>query len=241
MKRKIVVVDREQSAWPDFLQEFFEDTRSEVVFLPESRLREFDRQLPDVVFVAPDLLSLPFIQKLRVLKARSEACRLFCLGKIPADSAITFDGEFDQPGSIPDFQKDLMRLLPVPETIRVLVMDDEPEIGVMITDFLEGRSEPVFDVTVVNNGEEGLKRLAASPPDVIVLDIKMPRRDGREVYLEMKNRGLEIPVIIFFDAVTPEELRGILQHGRPAILEKGSRLSSPPELAHLLKKMAYFG
>lgn len=65
--------------------------------------------------------------------------------------------------------------------------------------------------------------------------------DGRELYKAIRKKELDIPTIVFFDAVSTYELSEIHKFGRPAVIEKGSYQGSPPELMHLFKKMAYFG
>ena len=45
-----------------------------------------------------------------------------------------------------------------------------------------------------SDGEEGLKGVVASPPDLVVLDIKMPRMDGMEVLSKLREQS-SIPVI----------------------------------------------
>ena len=65
--------------------------------------------------------------------------------------------------------------------------------------------------------------------------------DGRELYREIHKRKIELPVIIFFDAISDDEVQSIHQIGRPAIVEKGSHQSEMPIFIDLIKKMVYFG
>lgn len=48
-------------------------------------------------------------------------------------------------------------------------------------------------------------------------------------------------MIIFFDAISGEEIKEINSIGNPAIVDKGSHQSSMPQMAALIKKLAYFG
>ena len=61
---------------------------------------------------------------------------------------------------------------------RVLIVDDEPNIAISV-DFLMRREG--FEVLVAHDGEEGLARIRADRPDIIVLDVMMPTLDGFEV------------------------------------------------------------
>lgn len=243
-KRNILLLDKKESPWFGFLEEFFEDTSSKShSFHDASAAGSFLERSPiDVLFINPELLSLPLSQKLKVLTHHSPGARIFRLGfREGMANIFPFEDGFDQIPSLVDFQKQLVQHLPLIETIRVLVIDDEHEIGGMIMDFLDRRVHPAFEVEYVDNGAKGLEALAKKIPDVIVLDIKMPVKDGREVYREIKKRGLEIPVIIFFDAISGDEMVEIHKYGRPAVVEKGARQSAMPEMMTLIKKLAYFG
>jgi CheY-like chemotaxis protein len=51
-------------------------------------------------------------------------------------------------------------------------------------------------VETAANGEVGLERLESGEFDVILLDLQMPRMDGRTFYREMRSRGYETQVVI---------------------------------------------
>jgi len=77
----------------------------------------------------------------------------------------------------------------------VLVVDDDPVIRRMLQ--LSYESEG-FEVTTAADGVEGLEALRTSPPDVLILDIMMPKLDGMKVMDELKadERLRSIPVIL---------------------------------------------
>ena len=60
----------------------------------------------------------------------------------------------------------------------VLVADDEPNI-VLSLKFL--MSQAGFNVRVARNGEEALAAIEQDPPDLILLDVMMPKKDGYDV------------------------------------------------------------
>ena len=60
----------------------------------------------------------------------------------------------------------------------VLVVDDEPNI-VLSLQFL--MKQAGFEVRVARDGEEALNAVADAPPDLVLLDVMMPKRDGYEV------------------------------------------------------------
>jgi two-component system, OmpR family, alkaline phosphatase synthesis response regulator PhoP len=60
----------------------------------------------------------------------------------------------------------------------VLVVDDEPNI-LLSLQFLMGKAG--YDVRTARDGEEALAELARATPDLVLLDVMMPKRDGFDV------------------------------------------------------------
>ena len=242
-KRKILVLDARADPWQDFLREFLEDTSSELDFFQDAGAAKaaFQKQGHDRVFIQPSLLSLAWRQALEARRATHAAFRVFAAGSPGAENAFRYDAVFAGTPVLADFQRELSVTLPLPEKVRILVVDDEPEIGAMIREFFERRVRPSFEVGHAPDGKQGLERVMASRPDVLILDVKMPHMDGREVYRQLRTRGLEVPTIVFFDAISGDEMTEIRKYGRPAVVEKGAPQSALPELMELVKKLAYFG
>ena len=57
--------------------------------------------------------------------------------------------------------------------IHILLAEDEPALGQIVKESLETRS---FEVTLCENGERGLKAYQEKQPDILVLDIMMPKK-----------------------------------------------------------------
>lgn len=246
-KRRVIVIQNDES-WNDFLQEAFEDTLSlpEIVRSSKEALPLLREGRPDVVFVNPLLLTPVLSATLRALRTSDTNCRTFQLGLETEASSLPlagiFDGKFGKTSEgLDEFQKTLSFHLPVPEVIKVLVADDEPGVGEAFREYFEGRTKPVVKVEVAKNGIEAEEKVEKITPDVIVLDIKMPERDGREVYRNLKKKEKLPPTIVFFDIVAAEEVLEIRRLGNAAFVEKGSRSSQMPEMSALIRKMAYFG
>ena len=130
--------------------------------------------------------------------------------------------------------------LPLPGSVSLLVIDDEEEIGVVVCDYFRNRHAPVFQVRYARNGIQGFLAIEKGRPDLIILDIKMPEMDGREFYAELRRRGLDIPVVIFFDSISGDEIREIRKYGNPPVAEKGNLGGSLLSLAVLVKKTLFF-
>jgi DNA-binding response OmpR family regulator len=78
---------------------------------------------------------------------------------------------------------------------RVLLVDDEEEFVKTLSERLQLRGAG-FGSEVVLNGEAALHKIGDEPPDVMVLDLKMPGIDGMEVLRRVKQNYPEVQVII---------------------------------------------
>lgn len=78
-------------------------------------------------------------------------------------------------------------------SIRVLIVEDDPEIADVLDAFFshEGASR-----MIARNGDEGARFVQTFRPDIVVLDIKLPKRDGLSVLSELRGRAEQLPVII---------------------------------------------
>ena len=114
-----------------------------------------------------------------------------------------------------------------------LVIEDEKEIRELIRYNLERDG---FRVTAVGDGEEGLRRLFAARPDVVVLDLMLPGMSGldilREVRAEPSTRGLPV-LVLTARAAEMDKLLGF-EHGADDYLTKPF---SPRELVMRLKAL----
>ncbi len=60
----------------------------------------------------------------------------------------------------------------------VLIVDDDENIGISLRYLMEGQG---YEVSVARDGEEALSIVERAPPDLILLDVNMPKRDGYDV------------------------------------------------------------
>jgi two-component system response regulator MprA len=77
--------------------------------------------------------------------------------------------------------------------MRILVVDDEPAVR---TSLERALSLEGYNVDLAADGAEALDRLAAAPPDAMVLDVNMPRLDGLEVCRRLRQAGDRTPVLM---------------------------------------------
>lgn len=79
--------------------------------------------------------------------------------------------------------------------IRVLIVDDHELVRHGIGNMLE-RSDGVVVIGEAADGEEAINQIQKLGPDVVLLDVQMPRLDGIETLKKMKEFGLDVPVIL---------------------------------------------
>lgn len=242
-EQKVLILEKQGGGWAPFLHDYLSDTSALVDVVSEIAQAgaSFDRAAPCVLFVTPEFLSKTLLQKIRVRNHIDPRFRAYFLGSarlVPGESP--FKGYWEgSPGAI-DLNKGFVETLALPDTIRLLVVDDEEEIGAMVRDYFEGRQAPAFEVEYAAHGLKALDAVSRKRPDVIILDIKMPVMDGREFYARLKREKIEVPVIVFFDSISGEELAAMREIGDPAVIEKGARGSSLAALMALIKKLVYF-
>lgn len=77
---------------------------------------------------------------------------------------------------------------------RVLVVEDDPEVNALVAYKL---AQAGYEVTPVTDGAAALEAVAATPPDVLVLDIMLPGLSGLEVLRQIREGGgANLPVIM---------------------------------------------
>jgi len=101
--------------------------------------------------------------------------------------------------------------------VKILIIEDEKSLVDLLKAKLENEG---FDIDCAYDGEDGLKRVEKNMPDIILLDIVMPKIDGYGVLEELNKKGLNIPIII------------ISNSGQPVEIEKTKKLGA---VDHLIK------
>jgi DNA-binding response OmpR family regulator len=85
---------------------------------------------------------------------------------------------------------------------RVLVVDDQKTIVETCRLYLEHAG---FEVVVGFNGEQALAEARDSKPDLIVLDLMLPRVDGRDVCRQLRDQGVKVPIVMLTALATEED------------------------------------
>lgn len=100
---------------------------------------------------------------------------------------------------------------------KLLLVDDETAITDRLAPFL---SRAGFEVKVVADGEAALREIVSFSPDLVVLDVLMPKLDGREVLRRLRQKGDWTPVILLTQVGESAERAMALMEGADDYINK---------------------
>jgi diguanylate cyclase (GGDEF)-like protein len=84
----------------------------------------------------------------------------------------------------------------IPETVSVLLVEDDPEHARLVGDLLAEAWTERFEVFHVSRLEDALRHLAQDSPDCVLLDLSLPDARGLEAPAEIHTLGPDIPIVI---------------------------------------------
>ncbi len=102
-------------------------------------------------------------------------------------------------------------------TWHILLVDDETAITDNLAPFLERAG---FKVSIAADGGQALQQVTSSPPDLIVMDVLMPKVDGREALRRLRRSGNWLPVILLTQVGESSERAMALEEGADDYLNK---------------------
>ncbi len=129
--------------------------------------------------------------------------------------------------------------------VRILAIDDEADVLRLLEIKL---AKAGFEVFTASDGEQGVALALEQKPDVMVVDVMMPKMDGRQVLAEVKGKlGAEAPISILLTAlgqdgdvvkglgagaddyiIKPFSPRELIERIRVALIKKGKSTGAPP-------------
>ena len=114
---------------------------------------------------------------------------------------------------------------------KVLVVDDDPDVRLFNITVLEENGYKPLEAT---NGEEGMQIIRTEQPDLVLLDVMMPKESGIRLYRQMKtdSKLKKIPVIILSGITQKSFLRSqkaLTEFGGAEVPEPEAYLEKPVE------------
>jgi DNA-binding response OmpR family regulator len=115
---------------------------------------------------------------------------------------------------------------------KILVVEDDPVNLQILTDFLAASG---YDMRGASNGADGIRSFWAERPDLMLVDVQLPRKNGFEVCFEIKRtpEGANVPVLLMSAVYTPKD--ELDRHAAPSLAS--GYLTKPFDLAQLLAQV----
>ncbi len=101
--------------------------------------------------------------------------------------------------------------------MKVLIIEDDPFFQKFYSTKLV---EKGCEVAVASDGEEGLEKLAAGKPDIVLLDLIMPKKDGFSVLQSLSGKQ-HPPVLVFSTLGSEEDISSAMKTGAVGYINKG--------------------
>ncbi len=115
--------------------------------------------------------------------------------------------------------------------MKILVVDDDAIVIKSCRRILEAEG---FEVSTVPSADQALEAIKNSDFDLLLIDVKMPKRDGMYLMREIKKNWPEIPTIIMSGYPTPETITEVLRLGATLFIPKPFR---PDELMKSVRQV----
>lgn len=121
----------------------------------------------------------------------------------------------------------------MPTQKKILIIEDEIILSDLLAKKLKGLN---FEVAQAFDGEEGLKKIKEFKPDLLLLDIVMPKLDGFQLMRKLKESGLlPIPIIIISNSGQKVELDKARELGASDFIIKAE--INPEEVVEKINKL----
>ena len=120
------------------------------------------------------------------------------------------------------------------ERVNILLVEDDP---LMLNMYQKAFSYEGFEIEIAKDGEEGLEKAKSQRPNLILLDIMMPRLDGLELLKKFKadSNLTNIPVVMLTNLSGVKYEKESLSLGAKEFLVKSEH--DPKEVVEIVKKV----
>ncbi len=133
--------------------------------------------------------------------------------------AVVIEADSEQTVPVQGDASDEMTAKAEKDTKRILVVDDEEDIVKLVKTYLEYHH---YEVITAGDGQEGFEKVKTGKPDLIVLDLMLPKINGYKVcgLLKKDTRYAKIPVVMFTAKAQEEDIKLGQEVGADAYITK---------------------
>jgi twitching motility two-component system response regulator PilH len=122
---------------------------------------------------------------------------------------------------------------------KVLIVDDDPDVRLFNTTVVE---ENGYTPLEASNGEEGLEKIQQAKPDLVILDVLMPKQSGIRLYRELKtNKAFQDVRVIILSGIAKKTFlrsqRALTEFGDASVPEPEVYLEKPVEPEELAEEI----
>jgi two-component system, OmpR family, KDP operon response regulator KdpE len=121
---------------------------------------------------------------------------------------------------------------------RVLVVDDEPDLRLLVRLALETFG---YQISEAGDGQQALDTISSDPPDVVLLDIKLPIVDGWQVLQRLRSEGNLLPVIMLSAHASDSTYNKAMEAGCNGYIAKPFRPNDLRDVIEQAKEAAATG
>ena len=256
MKRVVIIDDEPDSLQiiRDVLEEY--TCRVHACATGKEGLRLVSEVKPDLVFLdlrLPDGDGGTFLPEIKEKHPRAKVVIGTAYGSEKIRQHLLSRGAdafFDKPIDINAFEKKVRQLLGTLSEVRMLIIDDESDFSSELRGILEEDNETKWQVAVAGSGEEGLRLVQETMPDLVSLDVCLDTHvegkafsSGLAVYRELKRRGFHIPVVVLAATIDSSDAEALNKEGIAAIFSKTELLGldNMRHFLNVLKRIALRG
>lgn len=118
----------------------------------------------------------------------------------------------------------------------MLLVEDDAEQVRLLRSILSLAEDPAFAVITASNLDSGLRRLRASPPDVVLLDLTLPECQGEETFRRVRQARPDLPIVVLTSLEDQRLASRLLRLGAEDYLVKDS--AAPDALVRSLRYAA---
>jgi CheY-like chemotaxis protein len=117
---------------------------------------------------------------------------------------------------------------------RIVIIEDN---AMAANIYLSTLSRQGFSVELATDGERGLAAVVGSKPDLILLDLMLPKIDGVELLRRIRatENLADVPIIVISNAFTPARLESLREAGATKIVSKANM--SPKQLVSIVQEV----